>query len=410
MSGILECCSLTLMLKLNSNAMIRMIFLLLSILLLPASCSVEKPTLVTGAERVTEYLPLLKGKKVAIAANQTTMVGDAHLVDLLIGQGVEIEVIFAPEHGFRDMADAGQSITGGVDEVTGVKVVSLYGTHYKPLPEDLEGIDIVIFDIQDVGLRFYTYISTMHYIMEACAENNVGFMVLDRPNPNGFYFDGPVREPEFKSFVGMHPVPVVHGMTVGEYATMVNGEGWLTGGIKCDLTVIECLNYTHSTLYELPVKPSPNLPNQNSVYLYASVCFFEGTNVSLGRGTDAPFQMFGAPELKGQYEFSFTPESRPGAMNPPLLGKICYGKDLRNALATGVVPVPRIELSWVIEAYNAFPDKTTFFKGYFDTLAGTDKLRKQIIEGLSQDEIRETWKSDLDAFALIRNRYLIYPE
>jgi uncharacterized protein YbbC (DUF1343 family) len=377
---------------------------------LTASCSVEEPGLTTGAERTSEYLPLLKGKRVAIAANQTTMVGDVHLVDKLIGHGIDVKVIFAPEHGFRDMADAGSSIESGFDEATGVKVISLYGTHYKPLPEDLEGIDVVIFDIQDVGLRYYTYISTMHYVMEACAENGVKCLILDRPNPNGYYIDGPIREPEFKSFVGMHPVPIVHGMTIGEYARMVNGEGWLAGGVKCDLTVIECLGYTHSTYYELPIKPSPNLPNQNSIYLYASLCFFEGTNVSLGRGTDAPFQMFGAPEFEGVFDYSFTPQSVPGAMNPPLLGKTCFGRDLRDALEKGVVPAPKIELSWVIEAYNAYPDKSLFFKGYFNTLAGTAKLRQQIVDGMSADEIRETWKTGLEEYAVIRNRYLIYPE
>lgn len=374
------------------------------------TCTVEETRIITGAERTSDYLTLLKDKKVAVAANQTTLIGKTHLVDSLISLGVDIRLIFAPEHGFRDLADAGEKIEGGVDEKTGVKVVSLYGAEFKPLPADLEDIDIVIFDIQDVGARFYTYISTMHYVMEACAENGKEFMVFDRPNPNGFYFDGPVREPAFRSFVGMHPVPVVHGMTIGEYAKMVNEEGWLEGGVKCDMTVIECLNYTHSTHYELPVKPSPNLPNQNSVYLYPSICFFEGTNISLGRGTDAPFQMFGAPEFEGIFEYSFTPQSTAGAKNPPLLGKKCFGKDLRDATEMGLVPSGKLDLTWVIEAYKAYPDTSKFFGKYFDTLAGTTKLREQIVAGMSAEEIRKTWASDLEGFALLRKKYLLYSE
>jgi len=391
--------------------MTRLIIALFVIPFLSASCSSDiGQRVTTGAEGTTEYLSLLKDKRVAIAANQTTLIGATHLVDSLMSLGVDIRIIFAPEHGFRDMADAGADITSGIDEKTGVRVVSLYGSKYKPLPEDLEEVDVVIFDIQDVGARFYTYISTMHYVMEACAENGKQCIILDRPNPNGFYFDGPIREPEFKSFVGMHPVPVVHGMTIGEYATMVNEEGWLTDGVKCDLTVIKCKNYTHSTLYELPVKPSPNLPNQNSVYLYPSICFFEGTNISLGRGTDAPFQMFGAPEFEGIFDYSFTPESTAGATNPLLLGKKCFGKDLRDATEKGLVPSSKLDLSWVIEAYRAYPDTSKFFRKYFDTLAGTTKLRKQIAGGMSADEIRTTWETDLAAFGTIRSKYLMYAE
>jgi len=390
--------------------MIRLFFILLFLPVLSFSCTVEDKPVITGAERTSDYLPLLKDKKVAVTANQTSLIGMTHLVDSLLSLGVDIELIFAPEHGFRDMADAGEHIAGGLDEKTGVSVVSLYGANFKPLPADLQDIDIVIFDIQDVGARFYTYISTMHYVMEACAESGKEFLVLDRPNPNGFYFDGPVREPAYKTFVGMHPVPVVHGMTIGEYATMVNEEGWLANGIKCKLTVIECLNYTHSTYYDLPVKPSPNLPNQNSVYLYPSICFFEGTSISVGRGTDAPFQMFGAPEFEGIFDFTFTPESNAGAKSPPMLGLKCYGKDLRDAMTKGVVPTPKLDLSWLIEAYRAFPDTSMFFRKYFDNLAGTARLREQIIAGMSAEQIRETWKSDLDEFALIMKKYLKYPE
>lgn len=383
-------------------------FILILVPLLACSRNGESVKVMTGADRIDQYLGLLSGKAVALAANQTTMVGNTHLVDTLLSLGVDLKVIFAPEHGFREMAAAGVHITGGIDEKTGVKIVSLYGSRFKPTPEDLEGIDIVIFDIQDVGARFYTYISTMHYVMEASAENGIGCIILDRPNPNGFYFDGPVREPGFESFVGKHPVPVVHGMSVGEYARMVNGEGWLAGGIKCDLTVIECVGWTHKDKYELPVRPSPNLPNQNSIYLYPSICFFEGTSISLGRGTDFPFQVFGAPEFEGIYGFSFMPVSRPEAGNPPHKDKMCYGRDLRDATAHGLVPSGILDMSWVIEAYNAFPDKSNFFRNYFDTLAGTRKLREQIEAGMSADEIRETWKEDLEVFGRIRSKYLLY--
>lgn len=369
----------------------------------------EPAGVVTGAERTSDYLSLLEGRRVAIAANQTTVVGNVHLVDTLISMGVDVRVIFAPEHGFRDMAAAGEHIASGIDEKTGVRIISLYGSKFKPSPEDLTDIDLVIFDIQDVGVRFYTYISTMHYVLEACAENNIRCLVFDRPNPNGIMIDGPVREPGFESFVGKHQVPVAHGMTIGEYALMVNGEGWLAGGVRADLEVIKCLNYTHDTPYELPVRPSPNLPNQNSVYLYPSMCFFEGTNVSLGRGTDFPFQVYGAPDFEGIYTFSFTPESRPEAGNPPHKGVTCYGVDLRDATARGLVPTGKLDLSLVIEAYNAFPDKSRFFRGYFDTLAGTRKLREQIEAGMSADDIRATWQQGVEEFKATRSRYLLYP-
>ena len=387
----------------------KIIIFLMMTFALTASCSTEETReIVTGAERVSEYMPLLAGKRVGIVANQTTIVGEVHLIDSLVRLGVNLQVIFAPEHGFRDMADAGAGITEGIDPATGIEVVSLYSNRFKPLPEHLEGIDVVIFDIQDVGARFYTYISTMHYVMEACAENGVGFIVFDRPNPNGFYVDGPMREPEFETFVGKHPVPVVHGMTVGEYASMVNGEGWLTGGIKCDLQVIECLNYTHATHYELPVKPSPNLPNHTAVLLYPSICFFEGTNISLGRGTAFPFQAYGSPELPDR-GFSFVPVPTDGASNPMHLGVTCYGRDLRNAIQEGLVPSGKLDLSWVIEAYNDFPDKSRFFRNYFNTLAGTNELREQIIAGMSAEEIRETWQPDIEVFRVLRAKYLIYP-
>ena len=360
-----------------------------------------------GAYQIKQYAKLLEGKSVAILANQTSMIGNTHVVDSLLSYNIGIKVIFSPEHGFRDMADAGEKIESGKDPKTGIPLISLYGNHLKPTPDDLKGIDIVIFDIQDVGTRFYTYISTLHYLLEACAENNVKCLILDRPNPNGFYFDGNILDTIHRSFVGMDPVPIVHGMTVGEYAGMLNGEGWLKGGLKCDLEVIKCKNYTHSTIYELPVRPSPNLPNQNSIFLYPSICFFEGTTLSLGRGTSFPFQVYGSPDLPDK-GFSFIPQSVPGAKNPPLLGVKCYGTDLRDAMEKKLVPKPEINLNLVIDAFNEFPDKEKFFTPYFDVLAAGPALREQIQKGMTAEEIRATWKEGLEKYAKIRSKYLLY--
>jgi uncharacterized protein YbbC (DUF1343 family) len=364
---------------------------------------------VPGAWQIAKYKEFLEGKNIAIVANQTSMVGKTHLVDTLLSLGFRIRVILAPEHGFRNMADAGEKIENGKDPRTGVAVISLYGKHLKPTTEDLAGIDVVIFDIQDVGTRFYTYISTLHYIVEACAQNGKKCLVLDRPNPNGFYVDGNIPDPAFKSFVCLDPIPVVHGMTVGEYAMMINGEGWLKDGIRCDISVVKCENYKHTTLYTLPVRPSPNLPNQNSVYLYPSICFFEGTNLSLGRGTAFPFQVFGAPGMPDK-GFSFTPESGPGAKDPPLLGKKCFGTDLRNALENKTVPAPGLNLDWIINAYNDYPDKAKFFISYFDVLAGGPVLREQICKGMTSTQIRDSWKPALDNFRKIRQKYILYDE
>lgn len=386
------------------------IYLTVSCLMLIAfftACYGTKEIPIPGANQINSYEHLIKGKSVAIVANQTSMVGKTHLVDTLLSIGIKVDVIFAPEHGFRDLADAGESIENGKDPETGVKVISLYGSHVKPTADDLKGIEVVLFDIQDVGVRFYTYISTLHYVLEACAENNVKFIILDRPNPNGFYFDGNIADTTYRSFVGMDPVPVVHGMTIGEYAQMLNGEGWLKNSVKCDLAVIKCKDYTHKTVHELPVKPSPNLPNQNSIYLYPSICFFEGTNISLGRGTSFPFQVYGSPKLPDK-GFSFTPESVPGAKNPPLLGEKCYGTDLRNALRDKLVPSPRINLNWVIDAYRDYPEKNNFFTSYFDVLAAGPTLREQIQKGMSAEEIRASWKDGLEKFAKIRGKYLLY--
>ncbi|MCX6255932.1 MAG: DUF1343 domain-containing protein, partial [Bacteroidia bacterium] len=324
-----------------------------SILIVVATFSIcygAKKTPIPGSYQIELYRSMIEGKSVAVVANQTSMTGQTHLVDNLLSIGIDIRVIFAPEHGFRNMADAGETIENGKDPETGISLISLYGSHLKPTADDLTGIDVVIYDIQDVGVRFYTYISTLHYILEACAENHVRCLVLDRPNPNGFYFDGNILDTAYRSFVGIDPVPIVHGMTVGEYAQMINGEGWLKDGVKCDLTVIKCKNYTHKTLYELPIKPSPNLPNQTSVYLYPSICFFEGTVISCGRGTSFPFQAFGSPDLPDR-GFNFTPESGPGAKNPPHLGVKCYGTDLRDVIEMKLVPKPKLRLEWVIAAY-----------------------------------------------------------
>ncbi|HUX58417.1 MAG TPA: DUF1343 domain-containing protein [Bacteroidales bacterium] len=380
---------------------------LLHLVAVSSYCLGAKRNPIPGSYQIELYRKMIEGKSVAVVANQTSMVGQTHLVDNLLYIGIDLRVIFTPEHGFRNLADAGERIEDGKDPETGVLLISLYGSHLKPTSEDIDGIDVVIFDIQDVGARFYTYISTLHYVLEACAENSVKCIVLDRPNPNGFYFDGNILDTAYSSYVGMHPVPVVHGMTVGEYAQMINGEGGLKNGVQCDLVIIKCKYYTHKTFYELPIKPSPNLPNQTSVYLYPSICFFEGTVISCGRGTSFPFQVFGSPELPDR-GFSFTPESVPGAKNPPHLGVNCYGTDLRDAVAKKLIPKPELNLEWVINAYNDFPDKEKFFTSYFDVLAGGPVLREQIQKGMTAKDIRETWKPGLEKFGKIRERYLLY--
>ena len=372
-----------------------------------SKCDGATQTPIPGAEQIELYKPLIEGKTVAVVANQTSLIGTTHLVDKLLSIGIKIKVIFAPEHGFRDLADAGESIANGKDAKTGSPIISLYGSHLKPSASDLSGIDVVIYDIQDVGTRFYTYISTLHYIVESCAENKIKCLILDRPNPNGFYYDGNVLDTIHRSFVGIDPVPVVHGMTVGEYAEMINGEGWLKNGVQCDLVVIKCKNYSHKTLYVLPVKPSPNLRNQTAVYLYPSICFFEGTTISVGRGTSFPFQVFGSPELPDR-GFSFIPESVPGAKNPEHLGVKCFGTDLRDALKNKIVPKPELNLEWLISAYRDFPEKDKFFNSYFDVLAGGPVLREQIQKGMTSKQIHDSWKEGLEKFGKIREKYLLY--
>jgi uncharacterized protein YbbC (DUF1343 family) len=368
-----------------------------------SSQKIKNLSIKTGAENYGEYLPILTNKKIGIVTNPTGIVeSKKHLVDFLLENKVDLQKIYAPEHGFRGTADAGEVIKDGKDIKTNLPIISLYGNNKKPKPEQLENIDIIVFDIQDVGARFYTYISTLHYVMEACAENNIELLVLDRPNPNGSIIDGPVLEIDQKSFVGMHPIPVLHGMTIGEYAKMINGEKWLTNGVTCNLTVITCSNYKRDMSYSLPVKPSPNLPNDQSINLYASLCFFEGTNVSVGRGTEKQFQIYGSPFLL-KTDFSFTPIPNFGAKEPMHKDILCYGEDLSK-----IKKVSRLELKWLIKAYANTSDKAIFFNDFFTKLAGTKKLQEQIIEGVSEKEIRKSWETDLNVFKEMRKKYLIY--
>ncbi len=343
-----------------------------------------------------------------IVTNQTGTINKdntiSHIVDFLVAKNVNLKKIYAPEHGFRGTADAGELIKDGKDIKTGLPIISLYGNNKKPKPVQLEGIDVMIFDLQDVGARFYTYISSLHYVMEACAENNISLIVLDRPNPNGGIVDGPILETENTSFVGMHPIPVLHGMTIGEYAQMINGEKWLKNGVRCKVTVISCSNYERDMYYSLPVKPSPNLPNDQSINLYPSLCFFEGTNVSVGRGTNKQFQVYGSPYLP-KTGFSFTPQPNEGAKNPMHNGKKCYGEDLSE-----IKRLERLELRWLIDAYDKTEDKSKFFIPFFTKLAGTTKLQKQIESGKTEEEIRNSWQKGLDSFKAKRKKYLIYAE
>jgi len=365
---------------------------------------------IPAAENVAEYYDMLKGKKVGMVVNQTSMIGSKHLVDSLVELNVDVTKIFAPEHGFRGEADAGEVIKDGVDVKTGLPVISLYGKKKKPSNEDLKGLEVIVFDIQDVGARFYTYISSLHYVMEACAENGIQLIVLDRPNPNGHYIDGPMLEKEFSSFVGMHPVPVVYGMTIGEYAQMINGEGWLSGGIKAELTVIHNRNYSHDTYYELPIKPSPNLPNIQSILLYPSLCFFEGTHMSVGRGTQSQFQVVGHPKFQiGGH--TFKPVSTMGAKYPKHENKVCHGIDLRKETKSSLHDYGKLNLTYLIDAYKDISaQKLDFFldNNFFEKLAGTDDLRGQIKAGMSEEEIRNTWSEGIERFKKVRAKYLIY--
>lgn len=370
------------------------------------SASLEQQV-IAGAGNMENYIDLLQEKSVGVAANHTSVINGRHLVDTLFALNIDVRKIFTPEHGFRGTAGAGELISSGRDEKTGLPILSLYGTSRKPQLADLEDLDVLLFDIQDVGVRFYTYISTLQFLMEGCAEVGVKVIVLDRPNPNGSYIDGPVLDRAYSSFIGMQPVPVVYGMTIGEYALMINGEGWLEGGVKCDLEVIPCTGYSHDTMYDLPVAPSPNLPDRVAVQLYPSLCFFEGTDISVGRGTPFPFRVFGHPDLTG-YPFSFTPKSVEAAPNPPHINMLCHGLDLTTSLFDGTMPSGQLELGWLINAYHNFPDKDSFFNTYFDRLAGNSELRSMIIAGNTPDQIRESWQSEIEKFLLIRKKYLLY--
>ena len=374
------------------------------------------PKMILGAERTDQYLSILKGKTVALVVNQTSMIGKQHLADTLKQLGVNIKVIFAPEHGFRGDADAGARVANTADPKTGIAVISLYGKKQKPTPEDLSGVNIVVFDIQDVGCRFYTFLSTLQYVMEACAENGKDLLILDRPNPNGYYVDGPVLDMKFKSFVGMSKIPVVYGLTLGEYAEMAKGEKWINDAGKLDLKVITCVDYTHNTKYKLPINPSPNLRNERAVFLYPSLCFFEGTNVSVGRGTDYPFQVIGSPSTMMDSGFTFTPVSKPGAADPPSKGLVCKGYDLRkydkeiaHELST---EMKGVNIKYLLKMYALTSDKDKFFSSpdFFDKLAGTDELRKQIIAGKTESEIRACWQSALREYRAMRKKYLLYKD
>lgn len=359
-----------------------------------------------GAENTVAYLDLLKNKNIGVLTNQTSVMTvnnqSFHLVDFLLKEKIKIKTIFAPEHGFRGTADAGELIKDGKDSKTGLPVVSLYGNNKKPKAEDLKDLDMLVFDLQDVGARFYTYISSLHYLMEACAELNKTIIVLDRPNPNIHIIDGPILDMKHQSFVGMHPIPVLHGMTIGEYAQMINGEQWLSQGIKANLIVVPVMNYNRKMNYSLPVRPSPNLPNDQSINLYASLCFFEGTNVSVGRGTEMQFQIYGSPFIKNK-TFSFTPKPNFGAKDPMHNGKVCLGEDLTNEK-----PLNQLEIKWLIDAYQNTSNQKDFFNDFFVKLAGTEQLKQQIEKGETEKKIRNSWQNDLTKFKKMRTKYLIY--
>lgn len=367
------------------------------------------PLTITAASYTQDYLHLLEGKAIGVVGNQTTVVGSTHLVDTLLSSGVNVVKVFSPEHGFRGDADAGEYVSNQIDKKTGLPIISLYGKNKKPYDKQLEGIDLMVFDIQDVGVRFYTYISTLHYVMEACAENNIPLIILDRPNPNGHYVDGPVLDTaNYRSFVGMHPVPIVHGMTIGEYGKMINGEGWLKNGVKCDLTVVKCRFYMHTLVWRLDIPPSPNLRSPYAISLYPSLCLLEATAVTVGRGTDGPFERFGHPSFPDTLDYSFTPEPNAGAKHPKLEGQLCHGIDLTEDFMNQ--RMYKMNLSYLIDSYKYM--NGDLFRGkkkqMFYLLTGNNKILGQLKEGLSEDEIRATWQKDLDAYKLMREKYLLY--
>jgi uncharacterized protein YbbC (DUF1343 family) len=381
----------------------RRIFVVIFFLVAGAGQLISQPAIIHGDTQFHLYLPQLKDKRVGVMVNNTSMLGYIHLVDLLKSLNVNVTRIYSVEHGFRGNVPDGEQIKDEVDPSTGVKIISLYGTNYKATPAQMADVDVVLFDIQDVGTRFFTYISSMTYLMESSAESNKKLIVLDRPNPNGFV-DGPIMQAENKSFVGMHPIPIAHGMTIGEMALMINGEGWLAGQKKCDLEVVRMINYNHDMQVHLPQRPSPNLPNDNAIAWYPSTCLFEGTALSIGRGTQNPFEFIGHPDLKNM-PFKFTPVSIEGmSTKPKLENQLCYGIDLRD-----VKPERKVSLKYLIEMYQAFPDKEKFFIPYIDKLAGTKEFKEQIKQGMTEEQIRESWKKGLDDYKVMRKKYLLYP-
>jgi len=381
-----------------------MIRLLLTLCIFSVFACSQAQNLQLGAERMDQYLPTLEGKRVALVVNQTSVINKTHLVDTLISRGVNVVKVMAPEHGFRGEAPDGAKIDDTKDEKTGLPIISIYGSSKKPSPEMLKDVDVLLFDIQDVGIRFYTFISTMHYVMEAAAENNKEVLILDRPNPNGMYIDGPVKDDDVNGFVAMHPIPIVHALTVGELAQMINGEGWLENGVKSPLKIVSMQGWDHKSTYSLPVKPSPNLPNDNAIALYPTLGLFEGTVVSVGRGTDFPFEVIGHPDYsKGT--FSFTPQPNAGSKYPPMEGELCQGKYFGESEA------PReLSLKYLLGYHADIKDDTTFFRSYIDLLSGTKNFRKQVEAGWSEQEIKATWQPKLDAFKAMRKKYLLYPD
>lgn len=372
-------------------------------------CQAKQSRVIVGAEQTNDYLPILKNKRIAVFSNHTGMVGNKHLLDVLLENKINVVAIFSPEHGFRGNADAGEHVSSSVDQKTGVPILSLYdGQLGKPSEDSMRKFDLLIVDIQDVGLRFYTYYASMVRLMDACAEYNRKMLILDRPNPNGHYVDGPILDMKYKSGVGWLPIPVVHGMTLGELALMVNGERWLPASRICDVTVIKCKNYTHQTMYQLPIPPSPNLPNMKAVYLYPSICYFEATPVSLGRGTQLPFQVYGHPNMTG-YNYNFTPQSTSGAKNPPQLGRLCHGVNL-SELSEEEIRKKGVDLSYLIDAYRNLNMDDYFFRPFFERLIGTDYVRKMIEQGKDADEIKAMWKEDVEKFKVQRRPYLLYEE
>jgi uncharacterized protein YbbC (DUF1343 family) len=374
----------------------------------PGDTVIKTKKFMTGADQVKAYVTLLKGKKVAVVANQTSMVGNKHLVDTLLKLKINIVCVFTPEHGFRGEAAAGDKVENTTDPATKIPVISLYGEHLEPTKKDLKDVDVVLYDVQDVGARFYTYISTMQNVMEACADNEKFMIVLDRPNPNGFYVDGPMLESKQKSFVGMAPIPIVYGLTCGELANMLNIEGYIKHA-PCRLRVIKMKNYSHKRFYQLPVKTSPNLPDMQSVYLYPSLCLFEGTAVSVGRGTDIPFHVAGYPGFK-EATATFTPKSNAAAPNPPYRDTLCAGWNLTSTVEDTTKLPTQLNLTWLIAMYKAYPDKQKFFTPFFDKLAGTSRLREQIIKGMTEDQIRSGWQDDLKEYMTFRKKYLLYDD